>query len=192
MDQEERKELWKHDTDVLYRSIGEFVVTFEHGCLAIQKCIIALFNNSGLKNQKVTHIVLAGLTAEPLRTLFESLVGELVQIGESERKIIRNAVNRFQTLTQRRNDIIHSTWFIGYGNEGTTDFSEASGVKYHKDKSGAAVKSFRHTAENFSELTSEAQALAQIFERINMCLAFSLSVENNFVVSDQGHVSVKT
>lgn len=78
MDQLERQERWKKDTDVLYRAIGEFVVTFEHACYAIQDCIIFLLHKEGLRNQAAAQIMLAGVTADPIRTLFESLVGELV------------------------------------------------------------------------------------------------------------------
>jgi hypothetical protein len=192
MDDLERKAQWKQDTDLLYRVIGEFVVTFELACHAIQICIVSLLNSAGLTNQRVTQIVLAGLTAEPLRTLFESLVGELVQLSESERKIIKDTVNRFQKLAQTRNDIVHSTWFIGYGNGSETDFSEASGHKFHKDKSGAVIKSFQRKAGDFTALTSEAQGLADIFQRLNGCFVMGRSVEKNFVVSEHGHVSVPT
>jgi hypothetical protein len=190
MDQKERQERWKQDTGALYRVIGEFVVTFEHACHAIQVCVIFLLGNAGLTNQRATQIILAGVTADPLRTLFESLVGELVELNDAERKIIKNAVSRFQKLTESRNDIIHTTWFVGWGNEDTTDFSEASGHKYHKNKSGAVFKSFHRKVDDFAELISEAQALANIFLRLNGCLTGGRSVEKNFVVSKEGKVSV--
>ncbi len=190
MDELERLERRKHDTDALYRAIGEFVVAFESACHSIQICIIWLFHRAGITNQQVSTIILAGVTAEPLRTLFESLVAELVQLNEAERKIVKDAVNRFQKLTQERNDIVHSTWFVGWGNESTSDFSEASGHKLHKDRSGAAVKSFRRRAEDFATLTLEATSLSHVFLRLNGCFQLETSVEKNFVVSDGGHVSV--
>lgn len=70
------------------------------------------------------------------------------------------------------------------------DFSAASGMKFHKNKDGAAIKSFSRKAQDFSLLTSEAKALASIFRRLNGCFVFSDSVERNFVVGERGHVSV--
>ena len=190
MNEQERRDRWKQDTDALHQAIGEFVVTFESICHAIQTCIIFVLNNAGLTNQRVSQIILAGMTAEPLRTLFESLVGELVLLNDAERRIVKDSLNRFQALAQARNDIVHSTWFIGWGNESTTDFSEASGHKYHKDKSGAVIKSFRRREEDFAALTLEAKALAHIFQRLNGCLTGPFSVEKNFIVSSDGRVSV--
>jgi hypothetical protein len=63
-------------------------------------------------------------------------------------------------------------------------------MKFHKNKGGAAIKSFSRKAQDFSLLTSEAKALASIFQRLNGCLVFGHSVERNFVVGEREHVSV--
>lgn len=190
MNDTERKEIWKRDTDEIYRSIGAFVVKFEHVCHAVHVAIVFLLSCAGLQNQRVSQILLSGITAEPLRTLFESLVGEIQQLNDNERKIVKNALNRFQTLTQQRNDIIHSTWFVGWGNEASADFSAVSGVKFHKDQHGAAPKSFKSTAEDFDKLSQEAEVLASIFHRLYGCFVGGFSIENNFVITEGGEVHV--
>ena len=63
-------------------------------------------------------------------------------------------------------------------------------MKLHKNKGGAAIKSFDRKAYDFSLLTVEAKALGDIFRRLHGCIAFDHSVERNFVVSEQGYVSV--
>ncbi len=190
MSEEQRKEQWKKDTAELYCAIGEFVVKFEHVCHAIQTAIVFLLARAGLRNQSVTQILLAGATADPLRTLFESLVSQIQTLNDNERKIMKNALNRFQKLTAKRNDIVHSTWFIDWGNESSTDFSETTGIKYHKNKDGAVVKSFRRKADDFRELTEEAESLFKIFRRLDCCFVGGSAVENNFVLSTDGKVSV--
>ena len=126
--QDERNERRMREVDELHRAIGEFVVAFEQGCHAMQTCVMGILARAGLGDQQVSQIILAGMTAEPLRALFESLVGERVKLNEVERLIIKSCVTRFQKLTEQRNDIIHSTWYIGWGNEETVDFSTASGM----------------------------------------------------------------
>ncbi|ODS33581.1 MAG: hypothetical protein SCARUB_01315 [Candidatus Scalindua rubra] len=185
MNEQERRERWKKDTDELYCSIGEFVVKFEHVCHALQTDIVSLLDRAGLHNQSITQILLAGITAEPLRTLFESLVCETQTLNNIERKILKNALNRFQSLTQERNDIVHSIWFIGWGNESSADFSEASGMKFHKNKSGAALKTFNQKAKDFDKLSQEAESLAKIFLRLHGCFVGGLAVGRNFVLSDE-------
>jgi len=190
MNETERKEGWERDTNELYRSIGEFVVKFEHVCSAIQTSIIFLLDRAGLHNQSITQILLAGLTADPLRTLFESLIAETQVLDDIERKIVKVALNRFQKLTEERNDIVHSVWFIGWGNESTTDFSEVTGMKFHKNKGGAVVKSFGRKADDFVKLSEEADLLSKIFLRLHGCFIGGFKVRNNFVLSESGLVSV--
>jgi len=190
MNEEQGKERWRKDTDEIYRAIGEFVVKFEHVCNAVQTCIVFLLNHAGLRDQSVTQILLAGVTAEPLRTLFESLVAQTQGLNDTERKILKNALNRFQKLTVERNDIVHSTWYVGWGNESTNDFSEATGMKFHKNKDGAVVKFFGRKADDFRTLSEEADSLANIFQRLNGCFVGGFTVEKNFVLSADGHVSV--
>lgn len=190
MNEVERKDRRKKDTNELYRAIGKFIVKFEHVCFNIQTGITYLLDRAGLRDQNVSQILLAGITAEPLRTLFESLVCQTQTLNAVERKILKNALSRFQVLTEQRNDIVHSMWFIGFGNECEIDFSEAAGTKLHKNKRGTAVKSFRKKADDFDVLTKEAEQLAKIFFQLHACFAADWSVEKNFVVSSDGYVSV--
>lgn len=190
MKEEERQERWKKDTDELYCSIGEFVVKFELVSHQIQIGITSLLGLAGIRNQKISQLMLAGLTAEPLRSLYESLIAETQTINDIERKMIKDALNRFQTLIQERNDIVHSTWFIGWGNERSINFSEVSGMKFHKNKSGAAIKSFERKVADFVKLSEEADLLAKIFLRLNGCFAGGFKVKKNFILSDDGRVSI--
>lgn len=190
MNQDERDKKRKKDTDELYRSIGEFIVNFEHVCHAIQLGIVFILKKSGLRDQKISQIILAGMTADPLRTLFESLVGETQELNDNENKILKNILNRFQELTSQRNDIVHSTWFIGWGNEETVDFTNASGMKYHKNKSGSVTKSFSQKAEDFDNLAHEAVLLLKIFLRLHHCFVGDYKIEKNFVISADDVVSV--
>jgi hypothetical protein len=109
-------------------------VKFEHACHAIQFGIIGLLACAGLQNQGVAQIIVAGLTAEPLRKLFQSLVAQSQILNDNEKKILNIMLKRFQELTNERNDIIHSMWFVGWGDENTTDFSQVKGMKYHKNE----------------------------------------------------------
>jgi hypothetical protein len=174
----------------LYEAIGRFVVEFEQACHEIQICVVFILWKAGLHDQRVSQIVIAGMTAEPLRTLFESLVGQQVPLNEIEKKMVKNAISRFQKLTSDRNDVIHTTWNIGWGDGTYDDFSTASGSKFHKNKDGAAAKSFENKAEDFALLTQEARELHDVFQRLNGCFVAGFSVEKNFVFLPNGLVSV--
>jgi len=188
MNEEERLKVRDLQTGELYANIGEFVVKFEHLCHAMQTSITFLMHGQDLKNQQVANILLAGYTADHLRTLFESLIGELVKINDNEKKIVKNIFSRIQKLTERRNDVVHSTWYIGWGNEQTQDFSEAPGHKLHKNKQGAALKAFNYKAEDFLELVEEAEKLSSLVMRLHGCVTGEFSIEKNFKINETGNV----
>lgn len=188
MNEEERVKTRDLQTRELYANIGEFIVKFEHVCCTMQKAIMFMIHGQGLQNQQVANVLLAGYTADHLRTLFESLIGELINPNDKERKIINNIISRVQKITEKRNDVVHGTWFIGWGNETTQDFSEALGYKLHKNKQGAALKSLKHKVEDFSTLVEEAEKLFSLVTRLGVCMTLGLSIEKNFKTNDAGNV----
>ena len=85
------------------------------------------------EGQQIVQILLAGYTAEPLRQMLQSLIGQMRPDNPAEDAIVKDLLNRHQKLCSRRNDVPYGTWIIGYGNEGTTDWSTAIGFKLGKD-----------------------------------------------------------
>ncbi len=168
MHEDPRKELWLAQTSELYRSIGEFVVKFECVCFSLMRGIMAMLERSGLRDQQISNILLAGLTAEPIRTLFESLAAQTDWLKTEERERLKTLLSRFQKLTSERNDVVHGTWLIEYGNYAShaQDFSTAFGMKLHKNKNGIATKSFKRTREDFAVLINEAEELRADVDRL--------------------------
>ena len=179
-EKKKKDELYRNQTNELYASIGKFLVNFELVCFYIRKAIIIILYDSGLKNQQLANIMLAGYTTEPLKSILHSLIGEAVQLNENEKKIIKNIFARIQKLIESRNNIVHSTWFIGWSNKTMIDFSEASGYKLHKDKGGVATKTFKYKKEDFKKLSKEAEILSKIVLRLHGCISGNFSIEKNF------------
>lgn len=161
MNEDPRKELWFAQTSELYRSIGEFVVKFERVCYSLTMGILAMLGRSGLKDQRLANLLLAGLTAEPTRTLFEALAAQTNWLRAGEREKLKDLLSRFQKLTSERNDVVHGAWLIDFHNYAshTQDFSKAFGMKLHKNKNGVATKSFERTSADFAVLIKEADEL---------------------------------
>jgi hypothetical protein len=168
MNEDPRKELWLAQTSELYRSIGEFVVKFERVCYSLTMGIMAMLERSGLRDQQISNVFLAGLTAEPIRTLFESLAAQTDWLKTEERGRLKTLLLRFQKLTSERNDVVHGTWLIDFYNYAShaQDFSTAFGMKLHKNKNGVATKSFERTVEDFAILINEADKLRADVDRL--------------------------
>ncbi len=166
MNEAERFEAWKQQTEEIYRGIGEFVVKFEMVCFSISLCTQAMLERSGLRSQQISQVLLAGLTAEPLRTLFESLAAETNWLSEDERAALKSLLSRFQRLTTERNDIVHGTWLLDFGNYAShqSEFGKAIGLKYHRNKDGVATKNLAKTA---SELKAHIDEAIELRSRID-------------------------
>jgi hypothetical protein len=82
-------------------------------------------------------------------------------------------------LTTERNDVIHGTWLIEYGNYAThqQNFSKAIGLKYHKNKDGSATKLLEKTVEDLKDLIMQADELRTGFDRL--CSRFIFDRQGN-------------
>ena len=173
----------------LHQAIGEFAVAFEGISHQQLRCIEVLLESAGLRDERVIQILFADYTSEPMRAMLQSLIGQLRPPDESEQAILNNLFVRHQKLISRRNEVMHGTWMIGYGNQQTTDWGTAFGWKLGKNKKGARVKGFNYRVEDFNKLTQEATELFKAFFRLWGCYSGGFDVGQNFDVADDGTVS---
>lgn len=124
-----------------------------------------------------------------MRTMLQSLVGQLRPPDVDEQVIVNNMFARHQKLISRRNEVMHGTWMIGHGDVQTTDWGTAFGWKLGKNKTGSSVKGFEYRVEDFDELTHEAKELANAFFRLYGCYSGKFNVKQNFNVDDDGTVA---
>lgn len=185
MDEDNKRKL-DAQTEDLYAALGHFAVEFEHVCEYLRVIIMTILSKEGLANDRVMEILLADLTAEPLRSLVASLVAETQKLSQTDRKIISTILNWMQELTKNRNDVLHATWLIGWASIGDTECKAAPGKKFKKDKTGVATKTFIWTVDDFNKLTEEATKLWRLLARVNACIAGNFTLEKNFTFTQDG------
>ena len=186
---EDTKKKFEEQTEDLYAALGRFAVEFEHVCNYLRVIIMTILNKEGLNNEKVMQILLSDQTAEPLRALVGSLIPETQKLTGMDKKIVSKILNRVQKLTKTRNDVLHGTWFIGWASVGDDEFTGAPGVKFKKDKKGAATKNFNWKVNDFDLLASEAVELWNLLARLNGCISGNFKIENNFIFDANGDLS---
>lgn len=189
MTEEELQQKRKEQTNALYCAYGQFAVEFEHVCHAVHTAMIFMLHREGLRNQQVANVLLAGLTAEPLKNIFAALVAETQELRPQDKQLIDGVLKRFKLLIEQRNDIIHGTWFIGLASSDTTDFSNAMVFKHHRSNKGASAKSFDYDVDKLQSLTREAEALKNIFMRLHGCFIAEHPIWENFKIDANGLVS---
>ncbi len=148
---------WKSDAEV-YENIGRFTVDFEHVSRAMETCIRHILHAEGLTNGSVQEILLAGMTADPLATLLQRLIGQTLAKSEKEKAIATRLFKELRDLIAGRNDLIHSKWFlVGMGvNEQEIEI-QALGEKLHANKEGTATKNLNLTKPNLEQLINSCR-----------------------------------
>lgn len=159
MTPEERAGKFKLQTDELYAGLGRFVVSFEELVGAMRQ-VISLHVAKvpppfHLRQQQVSNIFTADLTADPLARVFRSIL--LLTLDEYKNqeqrpeieKLLSNLYSRIETINKTRNTFLHGTWFINYASEEQQDFSLAKGMKSTNTAKGLRLDNLEHSAESF-------------------------------------------
>lgn len=188
--EEERKKKYEEQTTELYQAIGKYCVKFEHISFAMQNGIKFLLSKNGLQNQQISNIILAGQTAQPLHGILQALIAEMTtNISNEDKSICNKIFARTMKAIEKRNDVIHSTWFVGWANqEEDEDFATVDGFKHTKGKTGAGIKDFKYKPEDFLLLTEECEFVENLINRLWSILLFDKKISDNFVIDTDGNV----
>ncbi len=192
MKDEEKNLISKQQTNELYTSIGKFAVHFEHICQELRSGIIWMLHEHGLTNQQITCILLHDLTAFPLQSIFQSLIAETVDLSVKSKQIIKNIMKRCQDLTEKRNNLIHNAWFIGWASPEQIDFSETTAMKPHRNKHGGGFKVFKITSDEIQKLINDAIELTILTNRLWICITNKFEIENNFFINEESNAQTQS
>ena len=178
---------WK-SYDEIYEHIGRFCVDFEQFCRSMEACVRNILHSQGLTNESIQTILLAGSTAAPLRALLQNLIGEVIGTEEN-RALLSKAFKELQEITEERNDLIHSKWFVyGYVTEEETAEFLAEGEKLHANRDGEAVKNFTLSKENIEELINRCMEAGIIVSLLTRCVLGVREVHECFSINDKALV----
>jgi hypothetical protein len=147
--------------DNIYEQLGRFVIQFERVCGALEKCIRVVLKNEGIEKKGIQDVLLAGMTAYPLRELAQSLIAESIHLGKEETALITFVLNEFDKLTKKRNDLIHGKHWVYSSMEGENRSSKIDymvGSKLHKNKTGADTKELDYQSKDLIKLIADAKS----------------------------------
>jgi hypothetical protein len=176
------------DVETLYAALGRFIARFEHVNHAMNSVIGAILEENGLRDYKLAMAVLAGLSAEPLRRNFEAILAHVISSDLAEREIIVNVIGRIGVLAQRRNDIVHRTWFIGSTDSDNPDYSRATSIKFRKGKHGAGPDFLDLSVTEFNALSMEADELTRLVRDIGNSIISRQPLASRFTRNANGTV----
>lgn len=174
------------EAEKIYIFLGRFAVEFEDICHTMESGVRCILAGEGLGNEKIQEVLLAGLTAEPLRSLFHSLCYEHLKPNEEETSIIDTVFKKFQELIGLRNDLLHTAWALVFDISEDEPKPIGIGVKLHKKKTGSATKQFKHGIEYFEGLNKIARLTSNYVSKLVNCIAMCYPLARNFKRSDEG------
>jgi hypothetical protein len=156
-----------------YAAIGRYTVEFEQLVHALRLWATFLLTGAGLKNQGMAQAIVnsRAMNVQSLRALLQSFLAE-TEFYSKDRdpdaaKIIDHLFKLIGDRIEERNKILHGTWYIGWGNEGTTDWSMMSGFKGNPRKtSGVHADDLSTTPCELLKSCEEVQRLTQLIHRM--------------------------
>jgi hypothetical protein len=119
----------------IYQALGRFLVEFSR---IVHSMEIELYFSIG-GDQQLLRAITAELTANPLAQAWRSVMTKATDLSDDDREVLSGLRAEINVLIELRNDWMHGTWFVGYGNETTTDWSAASLLRLENTKEGVVV-----------------------------------------------------
>jgi hypothetical protein len=144
----------------IYQSLGQFFVEFSRMLSAMEGGLY--FITGG--DQGLIRAIVAELTADPLTRAWRSVMIQGIDLSESDRKVLSDLVAEISELISLRNDWAHGTWFVGYGNEATTDWSKAALMRFKNSAKGLTRPSKLEslpTAEYIKKVAAHVALIAE-------------------------------
>lgn len=189
MDNPDRHELHREQTDDLYRAIGKFAVKFEHLVFSMRLGIGFILSKHGLADQQLSNIMLAELTAQPMKNILASMIPQIMELSDTDKHILKSILKRVQFLIDKRNEIIHSTWFVGWARTTDTEFDTVHGYKLTREKSGIGAKSFRFRSEDFDKFSDDCDLVAHLVKTLWGAVVNGDKITDDFVISEDGEIT---
>jgi hypothetical protein len=146
-------------------------------------CIITAEGRLGSPQTQQLAFAKLEIVAGQLLPKFNKAVVKLYGDNPEEMRIFSNISERIASLIDKRNDVIHRTWFVEAGSEGE-EFSKAPSWKFKKTKNGPEFKPKVWKVGDFDEPLKEAKELADIVFRLDACLVIGRPLSKNFRIED--------
>lgn len=147
----------------IYQALGQFLAAFSGMVHAMEGDLY--FAVGG--NQQLLMAITVELTAYPLAQAWRSVMAQATDLSEDDRKVLSDLRAEIGKLIELRNDWMHGTWFIGYGNEAATDWSEAGLFRLKNTKDGVAVSAGLKTLPTADYIKSVATHVTVVTRAIS-------------------------
>lgn len=153
-----------------FEALGRAVVGFEQVVHRLHAGIATMLTQHGLHDQRLSDVMLAELTAMPLIRMYRSLVFELLSPTADDAKLLKQLFSWLVSMTERRNEIVHSTWYLGRTSLGPDNFSIASTVRIKRSGSGVETRISKVLPADLLAFEDECYEAYGAIDRLTGCV----------------------
>jgi len=169
---ESRDDRYARQTTEQFAELGRFVQSFEQMVNAIRLNCLYLLPMGSVADQSLLNILLhhRAMTVAPLFDCMRALYAQRIKMeGESwpaeEIEVIRSILKQLSTgveeVANRRNQLLHATWYIGWAKPSDSDFSE---LRVHKGKTSKEGLKFEPPVGDLNELKEQRAKCDELFK----------------------------
>jgi hypothetical protein len=149
--------------NAIYKALGKFLVEFS-GLISRMEAGLYFAIGGGQRDQQLIRAIVIELTADPLARAWRSVMTQATDdLSSSDLDVLSKLAAEISSLINLRNDWAHGIWFVGYGNEPTTDWSTAALMRFKNSAKGVAAPSSLEslpTAEYIEKVAAHAAFVA--------------------------------
>lgn len=149
--------------NAIYQSLGRFLVEFSRLVSQMETGLLFAIGG-GQREQQLIRAMAAELTADPLARAWRSVMTQATDnLSANDLDVLSKLSGEITSLITLRNDWSHGVWFVGYGNETTTDWSQAALMRFKNSAKGLARPSSLEslpTAEYIEKAATHAGLVA--------------------------------
>ncbi len=134
--------------------------------------VMFILRSQGLQNANMEQVIIGNRRAAELRDLLGALYAELPGQDEEDRSAVQQLLQSIRKVTEKRNLLVHSDWYLG--TEASEDEFTSGAIRFRaKAREGAVVEQHWASSSYVNELTRDAEKCQVLLHRLQTCVCQS-------------------
>jgi hypothetical protein len=187
----------KRNTTEQYAALGRFVEAFELMVNEVREiCIERICAGIGSsERERLIEISFhnQSMTAKPLFDIMRAIIAEIVSVSTSPhyadrgtfKKVLSCIETEYSHLYNKRNELLHGTWMVGYVSSDDPGAKEFVVRKYKTTADGLAVARMPKNSTDLLDLVTRCDDTRTWLGYIDFCLQDKISI-NDFFKQERG------
>jgi hypothetical protein len=182
----------KKNTTEQYAALGRFVEAFELMVNEVREiCIERVCDGIGSsERERLVEISFhhQSMTAKPLFDIVRAIIAEIVNVPSSPhyadrgtfKKVLSCVETEYNHLYNKRNELLHGTWMVGYVSQDDPGAKEFVVRKYKTTAAGLARAELPKNATELLDLVTRCDDAQMWLGHIDVCLQGKISISDFF------------